>query len=205
MFSTRATQLETFRPMNPHILPVELKKSYRLINHGPTVLVTARQGGVDNVMAAAWCCGLDFSPPKLTVVIAKESKTREFIEQSGWFGIQVPTARQVKLTNDVGSTSLADDPDKLTRAGVELFGFDGFDLPFVAGCSAWLACRVLPEPHNQGAYDLFIGEVAGAWADDRVFRHGHWEFASAAPEWRSIHHIAGGNFYAIGEPLSAAE
>ena len=37
--------------MNPHIAPVDLAKSYRLINHGPTVLVSARHGGVDNVMA----------------------------------------------------------------------------------------------------------------------------------------------------------
>src|SRR2546429_5754166 len=36
-----------------------------------TVLVSARHGGVDNVMAAAWCCALDFAPPKLTVVLDK--------------------------------------------------------------------------------------------------------------------------------------
>ena len=39
--------------MDSHIAPVELKKAYRLLNHGPTVLVSARHDGVDNVMAAA--------------------------------------------------------------------------------------------------------------------------------------------------------
>jgi len=76
-------------------------------------------------------------------------------------------------------------------------------MPYVAGCSAWLECRLLPEPHNQQVYDLFIGEVTAAWADDRVFRNGHWEFEKAGPEWRSIHHVAGGHFYAIGEPMAA--
>jgi len=61
----------------------------------------------------------------------------------------------------------------------------------------------VPEPHNQQVYDLFIGEVTAAWADDRVFRNGHWEFESAGPEWRSIHHVAGGHFYAIGEAIAA--
>jgi len=189
--------------MDPHISPVELKKAYRLITHGPTVLVSARHGGVDNVMAAAWACALDFAPPKLTVVLDKATKTRELIEQSGAFVIQVPTAAQLQLTHAVGSRSLSEAPDKLAAAGVELLRVDGHDLPFVAGCSAWLACKLLPEPHNQQAYDLFIGEVVGAWADTRVFQDGHWHFESAGPEWRSLHHVAGGHFYAIGAPLSA--
>jgi flavin reductase (DIM6/NTAB) family NADH-FMN oxidoreductase RutF len=189
--------------MDSHIAAVELGKAYRLVNHGPTVLVSARHGGVDNVMAAAWCCALDFSPPKLTVVLDKATKTRELIEQSGMFAIQVPTVAQLQLTQDVGNRSLAAMPDKLRRSDVQLFGIDGQALPFVAGCSAWLACRLIPEPHNQQAYDLFIGEVTGAWADTRVFSKGRWHFEDADPALRSLHHIAGGHFYAIGEPMKA--
>ena len=37
----------------------------------------------------------------------------------------------------------------------------------------WLVCRVILCRTRQQAYDLFIGEVVGAWADDRVFRNGH--------------------------------
>jgi len=48
---------------------------------------------------------------------------------------------------------------------------------------------------------MFIGEVIGAWADTRVFKNGHWEFESSDPDFRSLHYIAGGNFYAIGESL----
>lgn len=191
--------------MNSHISPVELEKAYRLINHGPTVLVSARDAGVANVMASAWACALDFAPPRLTVVLDKSSKTRALIEQSGTFVVQVPTAAQVRLTHAVGNISLNDDPDKLMHCGVELFGIEGHNLPFVAGCSAWLACKLIPEPHNQQAYDLFIGEVVGAWADARVFSNGRWHFEDAAPALRSIHYVAGGQFYATGEPLSVPE
>ncbi|KUZ71025.1 flavin reductase family protein [Burkholderia ubonensis] len=188
--------------MDSHIAPVELKKAYRLLNHGPTVLVSARHGGTDNVMAAAWACALDFMPPKLTVVLDKRAKTRELVERSGRFVIQIPTAAQLTLTHAVGSRSLAERPDKLREAGVTLFDVEGHDLPFVAGCSGWLACRLIPEPHNQQTYDLFIGEVVGAWSDTRVFNDGHWHFEAADPALRSLHYIAGGNFYAIGEALS---
>jgi flavin reductase (DIM6/NTAB) family NADH-FMN oxidoreductase RutF len=185
--------------MDSHIAQVELQKAYRLINHGPTVLVSARHGGVDNVMAAAWACALDFSPPKLTVVLDKATSTRALVDGSGMFVIQVPTLAQLRLTHQVGTHSMADTPDKLARAGAHLFSIPGHDLPFVTGCSAWLACKVIPEPHNQTTYDLYIGEVVAAWADTRAFEHGHWKFESADPSWRSLHYVAGGQFYATGE------
>jgi len=187
--------------MNKYIAPVALEKAYRLLNHGPTVLVSATHDGVDDVMAAAWACALDFTPPKLTVVLDKISKTRELIEKSGTFVIQIPTVVQMQLTYELGSHSLFTEPDKLKHSGVELFSFDGHDMPFVAGCSGWLACRLINEPHNQAAHDLFIGEVIGAWADSRVFREGHWYFDTAPAQLRSLHYIAGGNFYTIGESL----
>ena len=187
--------------MQHHIKQVPLEKAYRLINHGPAILVSARHDGVDDVMAASWACALDFAPPKLTVVLDKATRTRALVEGSGRFVIQVPTAAQLQLTHTVGTHSLSDMPDKLARAGVELFEFDGHDQPFVAGCSAWLACRLIQEPHNQNTYDLFIGEVVAAWADTRVFRDGHWHFQDADPSLRSLHYIAGGQFYAIGESL----
>lgn len=189
--------------MHDHIAEVPLEKAYRLINHGPTVLVSAQHDGTRNVMAAAWACALDFSPPKVTVVLDKITSTRQLVERSGLFVIQVPTVAQLQLTHDVGSVSLKEAPRKLADAGAELFSISGHDLPFVAGCSAWLACKLLPEPHNQTTYDLFIGEVVGAWADTRVFSDGHWHFERAHPDLRSLHYIAGGHFYAIGEALDA--
>lgn len=191
--------------MDKHVIPVPLEKAYRLLNHGPTVLVSARHAGVDNVMAAAWACALDFSPPKLTVVLDKSAATRELVEHSGLFVINIPTVAQLQLTHDVGSHSLADAPDKLARFHVKLFDTGEHAAPLVAGCSAWLVCKLIPEPHNQQTYDLFIGEVVGAWADSRVFSDGHWHFETADPQWRSLHYIAGGQFYAIGESMTVAE
>ena len=187
--------------MPEHIAAVPLDKAYRLLNHGPTILVSARHAGVQNVMAAAWACALDFAPPKLTVVLDKNVKTRELVENSGIFVIQVPTVAQIRLTSQVGSVSLADDPQKLEHCTVQLFEMPGHDLPFVEGCSAWLACKLIPEPHNQQTYDLFIGEVVAAWADTRVFSEGHWHFETADPALRSLHYIAGGHYYAIGQAL----
>jgi flavin reductase (DIM6/NTAB) family NADH-FMN oxidoreductase RutF len=125
------------------------------------------------------------------VVLDKSTKTRELVEKSGPFAIQVLTAAQLQMTHGLGTRSLFDQPSKLVPAGATLFEIDGYDLPCVTGCPAWLACTVIPEPHNQDADDLFIGEVIAAWADDRIFQNGHWRFEHAKPAWRSLRHWRG--------------
>jgi flavin reductase (DIM6/NTAB) family NADH-FMN oxidoreductase RutF len=184
--------------MRPTYTPVPLDKAYRLINHGPTVLVSAAHGGARNVMAAAWACALDFVPPKVTVVLDKATRTRDLVEASGRFALQLPTVDMAALTLGVGTESARTTPDKASRYGVQWFEAPGHATPLVQGCAAWLLCRVVPEPHNQQAYDLFIGEVEAAWADDRVFRNGHWEFEGAPDALRTLHYVAGGQFYATG-------
>ncbi len=186
----------------PHFTPVALDKAYRLINHGPTVLVSSAHAGEINVMSAAWACALDFSPPKVTVVIDKATRTRALVERSGAFALCVPPVGLAALTFGVGSDSALAVPGKLARHGVKTFGAPGHEaLPLVEGCVAWLACRLVPEPHNQTAYDLFIGEVVGAWADERVFRAGRWHFDGAPEQLRTLHYVAGGQFYATGASL----
>ncbi|MEI2301783.1 flavin reductase family protein [Ensifer sp. MJa1] len=187
--------------MTSNVHPVALDRAYRLLNHGPTVLVSARHDGVEDVMAAAWACALDYDPPKLTVVLDNATRTRGLVEGAGVFVIQVPTVAQAALAHAVGTTSLNDSPAKLRNAGVELIDMPGHDLPFVAGCSAWLACRMIPEPSIQSRYDLFVGEVIAAWADARVFRDGRWMFETADPALRSLHYVAGGHFYVIGDAI----
>ena len=185
------------------VVPVPLDKAYRLMNHGPTVLVSAAHGGQTNVMAAAWACVLDFMPPKVTVVIDKTTATRGLIEASGQFVLQLPTAAMAALTTGVGTDSARDVPDKLHKHGVPLFQLPGCDVPVVQGCVGWLACKLVPEAHNQQVYDLFIGEVIAAWADQRVFSQGRWHFDAAPRELRTLHHVAGGHYLLPGESLQS--
>ncbi|MGE6340771.1 flavin reductase family protein [Acidovorax sp. NPDC077664] len=188
-----------------HFTPVPLDKAYRLLNHGPTVLVSAAHAGQHNVMAAAWACALDFAPPKVTLVLDKATRTRELVEASGEFALQLPTVPMAAMTVAIGTDSAKTHPDKLQQHGVPLFHAPSHasthistHIPLVHGCAAWLLCRVIPEPHIQQTYDLFIGEVVAAWADERAFRHGHWEFDTAPDTLRTLHYVAGGQFYATG-------
>jgi len=96
-------------PIPVDLLPVPLEQSYRLMNHGPTVLVSAEHAGRANVMAAAWACVLDFgAEPKVSVVLDKATLTRELIEASGLFALQLPTAAMARLTPALDFSALAD-------------------------------------------------------------------------------------------------
>lgn len=220
------------QPVTPQAVPLD--RAYRLLNHGPTVLLSASHEGQRNVMAVAWNMALDFTPPKVAVVIDKSTFTRGLVEGSGAFVLSVPCRQQSELVTAIGNCS-GKEVDKLATldglhyldspaavhepgraagaspsepapafAGASLGVRPGEELstplPLVAGCIAWLACRVLQEPAIQQRYDLFLGEVVAAWADPRVYSAGRWHF-DGHDELRTIHHIAGGHYFVAGDVI----
>ena len=198
--------------------PVALAHAYRLLNHGPTVIVSAARhragqspsdaiaAGQVNLMAAAWAMPLDFDPPKVAVVIDKATYTRELIEASGEFALQLPCREQADLTTTVGNTSgreLAQaGGEKFTALGLSTFEAECIGAPLLEGCVAWLECRVIPWPDLLRAHDLLLGEVLAAKADDRVFAHGRWQFDQADPGLRTLHHLSGGAYLLPGDQIA---
>lgn len=176
---------------------VPLKKAYLLLNHGPTVLVSSAHGKRRNVMAAAWSMPLDFDPPKVAVVIDKATLTRELVEASGEFVLNVPSRNQAALVLAVGTQSGREIDKFSSRVGAGGTAATAVGTSLIEGCLAWLECRVIPEPHIQQNYDLFLGQVLAAWADPAAFSNGRWHFPDQ--QRRSIHYLSGGSFVASGD------
>jgi flavin reductase (DIM6/NTAB) family NADH-FMN oxidoreductase RutF len=178
--------------------PVELSHASRLINHGPTVLVTSAHDGRSNIMAAAWSMPVEFTPPRIAVVIDKKTFTRELVEASGAFGICLPGLTLAKLTHAVGTTS-GRDVDKFARHDLRTKPGPVLGVPVIEkGCAAWLECRVIPERHTEDAYDTCFAEVVAAAADPRIFANGRWMFREDNANLQTIHHLGGGNFVVAG-------
>ncbi|MEB2549457.1 flavin reductase family protein [Burkholderia gladioli] len=177
-----------------HFAPVRLDHASRLLNHGPTVLVTSTDGTRRDVMAAAWSMPVEFTPPRLAVAIDKNTYTRELIAASGIFGIVVPGFAALDLTFAVGSASGRDE-DKFARYAIDARpGPELGVLVIETGCAAWLECRLIPEQHIEDAYDTCFCEVVSAAADSRVFADGHWNLDDSHPELHTIHHLGAGKF-----------
>ena len=165
--------------MQSRFEPVALAHACRLINHGPTVLVTSRHGETRNIMAAAWSMPVEFSPPRIAIVIDKATFSRELIAASGHFGVCIPAA-----------------------------SFDGpvLGVPLIEdGAAAWMECRLIPEAHTEDAYDTCFAEVVSAAADPLAFSGGHWQFSEANASLHTLHHLGAGNFVVAGKVISAAK
>lgn len=187
-----------------HFAAVALAHASRLINHGPTVLVTSAHGGRANVMAAAWSMPVEFTPPRIAIVIDKKTYTRELIAASGAFGVCLPGTTLIDLTYAVGSTS-GRELDKFERHGIRTRRGPVLGVPLIeSGCAAWLECRWLPEPRTEDLYDTCFAEVVAAAADPRIFSEGHWTFRDDNTELQTIHHLGGGNFVCAGGTQKAA-
>lgn len=183
---------------------IPLAKAYRLLNHGPMTLISSAHNGRSNVMAAAWAMPLDFDPPRVAVVVDKNALTRELIEASGEFALNIP-CRQIATASlragSIKARDLGEDGDKWSETGLTNFPAEKIAAPLVDGCVGWLECRIIPEPHNEKTYDLFIAEVVVAWADTRVFTNGRWHF-DAEEDLRTLHYVAGRQFFATGESIT---
>jgi flavin reductase (DIM6/NTAB) family NADH-FMN oxidoreductase RutF len=188
--------------------PVALNHACRLINHGPTVLVSARDGERRNLMAAAWSMPVEFAPPRVAVVVDKSTHTRELILASGAFALSIPCRALADLTTTVGQTTgrdIAAPDDKFKRYRIGSFDGSVLGLPLVEGCVAWMECRRLSELHTEQAYDTFFGEVVSAQADDRVFAAGRWQFRDDNAALYTLHHLGGGVYGVIGEVVQGVK
>ncbi|MBI4618472.1 MAG: flavin reductase family protein [Planctomycetes bacterium] len=181
---------------------VEPRRTYRLINHGPTTLISSAAGGKRNVMAASWVVALDFDPPKLAAVIGGDTYTKELVDASREFVVSLPTVAMVDLTYAVGNVS-GRKVDKFERFGIRTAPASKVSAPLIEGCVAWLECKATPEPRMEEEYGLYAAEVVAAWADDEVFSDGLWRFPDDTR--RTIHHLSKGIFFATGERVEARE
>jgi flavin reductase (DIM6/NTAB) family NADH-FMN oxidoreductase RutF len=176
---------------------VELLHASRLINHGPTVLVGSAHGGQRNLMAAAWSMPVEFTPPRIAIVIDKKTYTKELVTASGGLAISIPGRALLDATYAVGSVSgreLREAGDKFARFGIATFDGPVLGLPLATEAVAWMECRLLPERHTEDAYDTCFAEVVWAAADARVFDRGRWSFRDDNTELHTLHHLGGGHF-----------
>ncbi|MEZ3498357.1 flavin reductase family protein [Pantoea sp. KPR_PJ] len=185
--------------------PVALQHASRLLNHGPTILITSQHPETQrrNVMAAAWSTPVEFTPPRVAIVVDKSTWSRELIESSGAFGVCVPAAAFADLTYAVGNTS-GRERDKFSAYRIQSVCGPELGVPLLEeSCVAWLECRLLPETEAQPRYDTLFGEVVAAAADSRVFYDGRWHFSDENRALHTLHHLGGGQFVTVANSFSA--
>ncbi len=127
----------------------------------PMVLVGTLVNGRPNFMAVGWISRVNFEPPMIAVALGKAHYTNEGIHASGAFSVNIPHIDLLEKVDYCGLVSgrKRDKADLFTvTAGPKT------NAPMIDECPLCMECRlvrVVDLPSNA----LFIGEIAGAYAD----------------------------------------
>ena len=164
-----------------------LAQVYRLLETGPTVLVTTAYRDHINVMTQSWHTMIDFEPPLVGMIVSNRNDSFRSLKLTKECVINIPTARLRKAVVGCGNTS-GKNTDKFKRFDLTPVAASCVKPPLISECYANLECRVI----NQtlvNKYNLFVVEVLKAWIDPNQ-KHP-----------RTMHHAGQGIFRIAGETI----
>lgn len=182
------------------IREVSLEKAHRILALSPVTFVSSATEEDKNIMPAGWVGTV--ATDILSLVMDAGNYTRRIMEKSGYFILQIPRAAQADLIIELAKSRHVHE-DKLEK--LSFFDPSGQGYPLLEDCLAWIVCEIIPEVRNQTVYDLFLGRIVAAWADDSVFYDGRWQLDHVEPENRPVHYVSGGQFYQTGSGFQLAD
>ena len=148
-------------------IEIPLSKANRLINHGPTVLVTSQSGDKPNVMTAAWQTPVSKNPPLVAVSIAPGRYSHQLIEESREFVINIPTHNLLREVQGCGKVS-GRKVDKFEKFGLTSVPAFKVKTPLIKECIAHLECT-LYDSIKVGDHTFFIGEILSASVEEDLY------------------------------------
>jgi flavin reductase (DIM6/NTAB) family NADH-FMN oxidoreductase RutF len=143
----------------------------------PVVLVGTKVNGRDNFMAVGWCTRVNGNPPMIACGINNSHFTPRGIEETKTFSVNIPNAGLLEKTDYCGIVS-GKNADK--SKVFDVFYGSLKTAPMIRECPVTLECRLvhdIPLPTHR----LFIGEIAGVYADPSVMKDGRPDFMAMDP------------------------
>jgi flavin reductase (DIM6/NTAB) family NADH-FMN oxidoreductase RutF len=132
-----------------------LKKTVlRLFTYG-LYAVTARHGDDVSLMTANWLTQCSFDPPLLVLAVENDSHSRQIIEASGAFAVNVYESGQRELAGTLGRT-FTKHPEKINAATWKPGPATGS--PLLDSALGWAEGKVVSST-LAGDHILFVAEV----------------------------------------------
>jgi flavin reductase (DIM6/NTAB) family NADH-FMN oxidoreductase RutF len=176
---------------------VPLFEATRIINHGPVVLVSSKLGERKGVTPVAWTMPVDKDPPAVLLEIGEGHFIYECIMETGDFVISVPSESMAQVVVDCGTCS-GRDRDKFSDFGLSVRPSKKVVSQGVMGSLAFLECELVRDAHLLEKYNLVMGMVRYAEAEEKAFK-GHWVFTE--PGTATLHHLGNKVFCRPGKEL----
>jgi flavin reductase (DIM6/NTAB) family NADH-FMN oxidoreductase RutF len=168
---------------------VAISRSYRLINFGPTVLITSGSSGSYNVATIAWTTPISHDPVLVGISVYEGHFTNSLIKNTKEFVINVPSSQLIKKVIGCGSVH-GGKIDKFKKFGLTPIKAEKVKAPLVEECFGHLECKVV-KSLKIGDHSFFVGKVVHASADKNVLKKSGIVDLNRV---ESIHHL-GGNYF----------
>jgi flavin reductase (DIM6/NTAB) family NADH-FMN oxidoreductase RutF len=145
---------------------ISLPQAYRVTPTGLYLISTAYQGK-RNVQFAFRALGLSDDPPLLLIGIQDKNFSREMIQKSREFVLNVCSQNQLHAVDKSSDLTGRTTEDKFIALGLDTLPAKRVQAPLVAGCHANVECRVVHEFGVDGLF-LFVGEPLASYIDDQI-------------------------------------
>ena len=173
---------------------IDLGLATRLMNHGPVILVSSKCGEKINVTTVAWHMPVSKKPPVLALEIGENHFIFECIKETGDFAVNIPSKELVGEVVKCGSCSGRDN-DKIALCGFTAMPSKRIMSPFIDESLAVLECVQVGDRHLLEEYNIVLGEVKRAEAEEGAFDE-HWIFEKEKN--RTIGHLGDRTFCSPG-------
>jgi len=163
-----------------------LERAFMLIEPGPVVLVTTRNGRKNNIMTISWHMVMDFgSSPRFALLTGAWNYSYEALRKNRECVLAVPTVDLGPKVVSIGDCS-GRDTDKFKQFGLTPVKGRKVKAPLIAECLGNIECRVVDYIE---AHRIFILDGVAVWYDaDRR-------------EKRTLHAVGDGHFVVDGRTL----
>jgi len=178
---------------------VRLSYAHRLLSCRPVCLLTTQYRGQANVMTLAWTSSLGLEPPLVGMAIHPSRYTHDMLCRSEEFVLNIPARPLLEQVQQCGELSGADD-DKIELCSLTLDSPKRVEPPWIQECIAHIEGTVVEILHP-GDHTLFVGEIAGAWAEEEAFVD-QWIVPQESEELAPLVHLGGQQFALLGQGVT---
>ena len=178
---------------------LQLDKAYRMLNHGPVVMLSTRsESGFFDIAPIAWNCPIKKNPPKLLFAVGKSHRTYKNIKETGVFAVCVPDASWADFVRFCGSVS-GDEEDKFEKLGRDTFSGEKTSCLIPSGLSGYIECSLSGEVEISSV-SLITGDALKAGFCREAFSD---RLRPENEKGRTLHHLGGGEFAVLSGEVNS--
>lgn len=163
---------------------LKLEKAFTLLEPGPLVLLTTRDGDRNNIMTLSWTMVLDFRP-RFAITTGAWNHSFKALKKTRQCVIAVPGVDLLDKAVGIGTCS-GTDTDKFAEFRLTPLPGRTVDAPLIKECLANIECRVVDIVKK---HDIVVLEALAAWVNP------------TRREQRRLHAVGDGRFIVDGRTL----